>query len=288
MSCAVTEKLRDQASIAPVVSGGEDSGVNPFRTIPWDWKNWLRAWARGAADFIYPPACRLCTADLPETDLTAEPGAPFCASCRSQLLAWRGTSCIRCAAPLGPYLDPQKPCIFCRNDTFAFERVFRLGVYDTILATACLRAKSAHGESLAAGLADLLWECEGNNLEQVGIDVALAVPPHWLKRWTAAHHAAETLASVWARKLKVPLAPHILTKRRWTRPQSRLPPAERRQNLRDAFRVEAAADLRGATVLLADDVLTTGTTAHEVSKLLLQAGAGRVVVAVIARGLGRR
>jgi predicted amidophosphoribosyltransferase len=141
---------------------------------------------------------------------------------------------------------------------------------------------------LAAGLAELLWECEREDLVQAGIDVVAPVPHHWFKRLYSPHNSAETLASVWARKLKVPMAPHILCKRRWTRPQARLLPYERRQNLRNAFRAEASADLHGATVLLADDVLTTGTTAHEISRELMQAGAGCIVVAVIARGLGRR
>jgi predicted amidophosphoribosyltransferase len=67
-----------------------------------------------------------------------------------------------------------------------------------------------------------------------------------------------------------------------------LSPSERRVNLRNAFRLASAAGLSGAVVLLADDVMTTGTTAHETARVLMQAGAARVVVAVVARGMGRR
>jgi predicted amidophosphoribosyltransferase len=62
----------------------------------------------------------------------------------------------------------------------------------------------------------------------------------------------------------------------------------RRVNLRRAFAIGARDAFAGATVLLADDVMTTGTTAHEAARVLTQAGAVRVVVAVVARGLGRR
>jgi predicted amidophosphoribosyltransferase len=67
-----------------------------------------------------------------------------------------------------------------------------------------------------------------------------------------------------------------------------LKPSERRSNLRRAFAATDKHALAGATVLLADDVMTTGTTAHEVARQLKLAGAARVVVAVVARGLGRR
>jgi predicted amidophosphoribosyltransferase len=195
---------------------------------------------------------------------------------------------VKCGASIGPYLDPLIPCTFCRKESFAFERVFRLGVYDTALRLACIRAKSADAEPLAAALAELVWECERDGLEHAGIDVVVPVPHHWLKRLYSPHNSAGTLGAAWAARLKVPLATHILRKSRWTRAQARLLPSERRQNLRHAFQAIPAQGLAGAAVLLADDVMTTGTTAHEISKVLLQAGAARVVVAVVARGLGRR
>src|SRR5262249_7787698 len=121
-----------------------------------------------------------------------------------------------------------------------------------------------------------------------GIDVVIPVPQHWARRMYRPHHAAETLGAAWAGRLQVPLATHILRKCRWTRPQARLTPTERRVNLRGAFQAAPAAGLSVAAVLLADDVMTTGSTAHEAAKTLVQAGAARVVVAVVARGLGRR
>ncbi|MBI3864076.1 MAG: ComF family protein [Planctomycetia bacterium] len=254
----------------------------------WRLPAWARAFARGAADFVYPPACRLCTADLAEREPGCADRAPFCDSCRAELLATRGPACVKCGASIGPYLDPNVPCSFCRNENYAFERVYRLGVYDTALRTACLRSKSSGAEPLTAGLADLMWECEGAELSEARIDVVAPVPHHWFRRFYSPHNPAATLGAAWAGRLKVPQATHILRKCRWTRPQARLLPYERRQNLRNAFQALPAAGLSGAVVLLADDVMTTGATAHEISKVLLQAGAARVVVGVIARGLGRR
>jgi competence protein ComFC len=263
------------------------------RDTRWKVPAWMRTFVRGAADFLYPPVCRMCAAELPEpgaglTSAEAMSVVPFCELCRRDLLISRGLACIRCGGSIGPFLDPKVPCSFCRDERYAFERVIRLGVYDEALRTACLRAKNSGAEPLTAGLAELLWECETDTFRDCKIDVVVPVPHHWLRRFYRSHNAANTLGSVWASRLQVPLASHILVKSRWTRPQARLTPHERRQNLRNVFQAIPSQGLAGAVVLLADDVMTTGTTAHESAKVLLQAGAARVIVAVVARGLGRR
>src|SRR5262245_21734299 len=167
----------------------------------------VRTLTRGAADFVYPPVGRLCTAELPSS--AVPPASPFCDACRQQLLMTRGPACLRCASSIGPYLNPRQPCSLCRDERFAFERVIRLGVYDGALRTACLRCKERGAEPLATGIGDLLWECEADALREAGADVVVPVPQHWIRRIYRPHHAAETLAAAWSARLKVPLASHI-------------------------------------------------------------------------------
>jgi len=266
----------------------------PFR-LP----GWARRVLDATTEFVYPPACRLCDRELPGSagpapNSAAEPegtipsrDAVFCEECARGLATDRTTACRQCGASIGPGLDPALPCAFCYNENYAFERVVRLGVYDAALRTACLKIKQAGAEPLAAALAELTWQLETEAFQENRIDVVIPIPQYSLQRLFRPHHAAETLAEVWSRRLQVDLAPHILRKVRWTRPQARLNPTERRSNLRHAFRAKPNS-LVGASVLLADDVMTTGTTAHEAARQLRQAGAERIVVAVIARGLGRR
>src|SRR5262249_39174033 len=157
----------------------------------------------------------------------------------------RGPACVRCGAAIGPYLDPNAPCSLCRDERFAFERVIRLGVYDGILRSACLRSKERGAEPLAAGMADLVWEGESDALQAAKVEVVIPVPQHWVRRLHRPHHAAETLGSAWAGRLQVPLVTHILRKCRWTRPQARLTPTERRVNLRNAFQATPSTGLSG-------------------------------------------
>jgi ComF family protein len=188
---------------------------------------------------------------------------------------------------VGPNLETSAGCVHCRSDRFAFERVIRLGVYYNRMRSACLQAKSRQGRPLTAAMADVLWEREKSSFLADAFDIVVPVPHHWTARLTSAHVMAETLAGVLSRRLQVPLGSHILAKVRRTPTQTSLTASRRRTNLRRAFRVQSHPDVEGRSVLLVDDVLTTGTTANKVSRVLKRAGAGRVVVAVVARGLGQ-
>lgn len=241
---------------------------------------------RSGTTFVYPPGCPLCG-----TAFDREPGAgpPFprlCADCEKAVAPETPEMCLRCGAPVGPHLDTTAGCIHCGRERFAFETVVSLQAYTGELRRACLRSKQPGGEPLCAALAELLWRRHAAKLQQMRCDCVLPVPRHWMRDFAASNNA-EPLARSLARRLKVPMSAHILAKVRRTPAQTSLTPSERRSNLRSAFRVRKAAELAGATVLVVDDVLTTGTTANEISKVVRRAGAERVVVAVLARGLGQ-
>ena len=112
------------------------------------------------------------------------------------------------------------------------------------------------------------------------------MPPFWAARLFHRGNAAAVVAETLARRLGVPCRPEALAKRRLTPAQSSLPPTDRRRNLRAAF-IASRLLLNGRRVLLVDDVLTTGTTAHRCARALSEAGAASTAVAVVARGLGR-
>jgi ComF family protein len=183
-------------------------------------------------------------------------------------------------------LNSENGCVHCRSDRFLFERVTALGAYDGALRGACLACKQPDGNVIAAAFARLLFERSQSFLSAAGIEVVVAVPRYWLHRVVRPHNAAETLASVLAGRLAAKFRRNALIKVRKTPAQTDLPPTRRRKNLRDAFKVFQPRYVKGRTVLLVDDILTTGATANEASRVLVGAGAKRVVVAVLARGLG--
>ena len=237
---------------------------------------------RAGLKFVYPETCPLCDVELARQD-GFDTSHPFlCSACRQAVTPDVGNTCLRCGSPVGPYVDTSNGCSNCASNRFSFESVIKLGLYEDRLREACIRGKSPGSEPLMAAVANLLWEQERNAFHQAGVDLVLPVPRYWMQRITRPHNPAATLARVLARRLKVDFSTHILCKTRKTPDQSSLSSQQRRMNLRNAFRVRGTSRLAGLTILLVDDILTTGTTANESSKALRRAGAKRVVVAVAA------
>lgn len=248
----------------------------------------FRQTLRDVSNLLYPRVCAFCHREL---DRAETPGAragsgSVCAACRARLVPPVENACLRCGAPLGRYVhsSPTGGCSHCRKHPFAFQKLIRLGTYRGDLRRACLRIKRANGAPLAAALAELLVEREGG-LRTEHYDLVIPIPQHWLQRIKRPHNPAATLATVLSRRLKLPLATHILAKARDTRSQKRLTPTERRANLQHAFRVSRSAGLRNARVLLVDDILTTGATASEAARTLRRAAARSITVAVVGRVL---
>lgn len=242
-------------------------------------RNELTRFRRAGLEFFYPPACALC-----ESFTHGDDDVRLCPDCSAAIAPVLPDRCRRCSAPVGPFLDTTHGCVHCSKDRFAFERVFSVAPYDAALRQACLAAKNGN-DGLAVALAELLWLREADSLRVASIEVVVPVPHHWTERLVRRHLPPATIGRILARRMCVRFEPHLLVKTRRTPAQTDLTPTERRTNLRNAFACPRV-DFHGATVLLIDDVLTTGTTAHRCSTELKRAGASRILVAVAARGLG--
>jgi len=177
-------------------------------------------------------------------------------------------------------------CRRCRNQRLAFDTVRALGIYGGSLREAVLRSKKWTGEPAAIAMAHLLWQRVGERITEERPEVVVPVPMHWSRRLRRGTSSADVLSEVLTRHLGVPTAERLLVRRRNTLPQFNLPPKKRFSNVRGAFGISAAYNLRAERVLLVDDILTTGATCHEVAKVLRKAGARYISVVVIARAVG--
>jgi ComF family protein len=220
--------------------------------------------------------CVACGAALP-------PGRDrFCGPCRAALTSDTQTTCPRCASTVGAFAAVEDGCIHCRNSTFHFDRTIRLGPYEGLLRELILRLKHEGGELLAELLADLWAEHAESRLRELQAEVVVPVPLHWRRRCTRGYNQSEVLARSLAARLGLPCRPGWLRRARFTPDQTRQTAAMRRDNVRNAFQGRPRQGLRQRCVLLVDDVLTTGSTASEAARALRDAGARRVVVAVLA------
>jgi ComF family protein len=167
-----------------------------------------------------------------------------------------------------------------------FHETIAAGLYEGRLRELLLRMKSDKGDPISLAMGKLLWYLRAERLRQLKIDVVVPIPLHWRRRLFHRTNSAAVLAEVLAGQLRAPLADGLLRRRIATRPQSEMTPPQRWKNVRQAFRVGGSYHLRSAHVLLVDDILTTGATCSEAARTLRKAGAERVTVAVVGRGIG--
>jgi ComF family protein len=187
-------------------------------------------------------------------------------------------------------------CAECRRQEYAFDLARSFGLYSGNLRAAILQLKFHHRERLGRKLGELLcslWTCVvGPGLR--GSPIVLPVPLHPDRQRQRGYNQAELLArglakglarrAVRAEDSKPPLVEtHCLRRLRPTVPQAGLDPHARHENVRGVFAVSNPERVREATVLLVDDVMTTGATVSACAEVLKRQGARRVLVLTLAR-----
>lgn len=191
--------------------------------------------------------------------------------------------CPRCGSSLGPGLTAgDDGCGFCPQPMPRFRRLVRLAPYVHPMRGVIHRMKYHSGRRVPAYLARLLADAVAARCGRDRPDLILAVPMHWTRRLARGFDHALALAEAIGRRLGAPVGDE-LTRVRNTPPQVHLAASQRAANVRGAFAAADRSTLRGAHVLLVDDVLTTGATCNEAARTLLSAGASRLTVAVLAK-----
>jgi len=206
-----------------------------------------------------------------------------CNGCATAVTTDPFPACPWCAQTVGPHTDTTEGCAECRGTALGFEKAIRLGPYAGKLRDAVLRMKFLAGEGLADLLGRAFAEVRGDTLRTAGIDLVAPVPLHWWRKWTRGYNQSEAVSRELAAGLGAAVASNLLRRVRWTTQQVQPTREARRENVKGAFRVRTGARVLGKTVLLVDDVMTTGSTLGEAARTLCAAGADRVVVAVLAR-----
>lgn len=235
---------------------------------------------------FFPSDCRLC-----ETPLVSVSRLPVCPECLESLAPIRIAQCVLCGERLAPaqLLIGNGQCQACCEYPPNFDRAVSYGEYDCGLRKLIhllkyervLPAARTLGKLLAASIEQL-------RLAEVDA-VVVPVPLHSTKRRERRFNQSELIARAALRHLssQVQLDRDVLVRQRPTRSQVGLDRDARIQNMHGAFRVAAPQRIAGRTVIVVDDVMTTGTTLSECARVLKRAGAERVFAATVARTLKR-
>jgi ComF family protein len=176
-------------------------------------------------------------------------------------------------------LDDEGRCRLCASGERPFDGVYSLGAYQGRLRELIHLFKYAGIRSLAGPLG--VWLAEACPRQQ-SYDAIVSVPLHWTRRWKRGFNQSEMLGAELQRHLGVRML-RLLRRRKATPSQAGSTAAARRRNLRGAFAVRAPEQVRGKSILLVDDVFTTGATAAAAAAALKRAGAAHVTVLTLAR-----
>jgi ComF family protein len=222
---------------------------------------------------VFPPRCLLCE----EYYQAWGEREWFCRGCHHALFEDTHESCPRCSSTVGPFTDLSAGCPRCRNHTFHFKSTIRLGPYDGKRRDAILRMKFLPGETLAEACGRVF--ADKKSLRDLKIDAVVPVPLHWQRRIARGFNQSDAIAFGIAEGLNKPV--HRLVKRnRATTFQAESSAGQRWLNIKGVF--TAVKPCQNLSILLVDDVLTTGATCSEIAKVLKAAGAAQVYVAVLA------
>jgi ComF family protein len=230
-----------------------------------------------ALELVLPRFCFGCTRPL-----GVDP-APIglCHRCRGRLEPVDPRRCCRgCLRSLPAERGGAPLCLACRRDPPPFERALALWRYrpplDSVLRAFKFGGLDYLGDALARLAAERL-----RALPRAELDLALPVPMPWTRRLARGYNQAERFARPLARELGVPFG-QVLARRGHRRRQSGLDRSERLRLPPSSFRVTDPRRVEGASLLLIDDIFTTGSTARAAAAALEAAGARRIEVLVAA------
>ena len=223
---------------------------------------------------VFPARCPACarTLDSPRR-------GPLCEACWSGLPRHRGAAC-GCGAPLAPGLSA---CGRCRRGLSAFAAGASLGPYEGALRIAVHELKYRSRRRVAVQISEAMLDDPRVRGVLAGAQALVPVPLHPRRQRKRGFNQSELLADALGRGAGIAVAASALVRRQDTRFQTGLTAAARRANVKGAFAVRGRARIAGRTVVLVDDVLTTGATASACAQALREAGAREVRLLTAAR-----
>jgi ComF family protein len=244
----------------------------------------LNAWFRDASlAVLYPAECRVCGRQI---EVWGD--GVVCTSCWEAAAAlWQTRAlCVKCGSPLRALAvqlqTPTRECGKCREFAFALARA--AGAYEHAMLESILWLK--RHPHLPPRLCALLCATFDQIAEFQECETILPVPLHVTRQSERSFNQAELIAAVLAKHtgLRVNTA-SLLRVKPTERHRAGMGVDERAKSLRKAFRLYAPRLIAGRHVLVVDDVMTTGSTAHEIAQTLLDGGARSVKVLTLARAV---
>jgi ComF family protein len=236
-------------------------------------------------DIIYPPRCPLCSRFLSTIENRRVPHR-ICEICLQALMPIAHPLCTICGIPFSTPIGTDHLCENCLRKKPWYDFVRAPYLYSGPLMNAIQRFKYNSETHLSSSLGTLLSSFARDCIPNPEDFVIFPVPLHRQRLRERGFNQSLLLAKVLASHLGTQLDYLSLIRRKYTRSQTGLGKEERRKNVANAFAITTTKILMDKNILLIDDVITTGHTLNECSRILKKSGALKVICLALARTQG--
>ncbi|MGD9568197.1 MAG: ComF family protein [Sedimentibacter sp.] len=238
----------------------------------------MKSYADSFLELIYPEknTCFICE------DYDESIGSKYiCPHCEKLLKKIEPPMCSKCSKPIN-YSSSTNLCQECSSEERHFEMSKSLYAYEGLIKKSIYSYKY-YNKPYFYKLFGRLLVSFMLSTNYTNFDCIVSVPLHSSKMRKRGYNQSELLAKYISKKLDIPYV-DALKRTKKTLKQSEQSRLERRKNLKDAFAIKKTAQkIINSSVLLVDDIYTTGSTVDECSKVLMNYGASKVYVITIAR-----
>lgn len=229
-------------------------------------------------DSIYPRRCTFCDSILGMKEQY------LCKKCRniipSPVIEPR---CKKCGKPL--FYKEKEYCYDCDKTIQSYESGIGIFLYQGVMKEAVMRFKFKGRKEYGVFLGKLMVFYAGDFIKNIHPEIIIPVPIHRKKQSVRGYNQAEVLAKIVSKGFSIPIRTDLVLRKKFTKAQKELNKKERKKNLRKAFEVKKEVG-NYKSVLIIDDIYTTGTTINEIAKKLKTSGVEQVYFLTLCIGQG--
>lgn len=228
-------------------------------------------------DFIYPRRCPVC-------DKAVKPfGSLICEECVPKIKYVKAPYCPKCGKELK---DARAVfCHDCAHREHAYDRGMALFAYRSV-SDSIYRFKYRGRQEYAAYYGERVARILGKKILELHPDALVPVPIHAARKRQRGYNQAEVLAREIGRLLRIPVETKLIKRVHKTKPMKDLSAQERQNNLKKAFKI-LKNDVKLSTIVIIDDIYTTGSTVDAMTATLRMAGIKNIYYAALAIGRGQ-
>ena len=227
-------------------------------------------------DCVYPRICPVCN------KIVSVFGRDICPECERRLTYVGDSFCMRCGKPVD---EDEEYCIDCISGEHVYDEGRAALVYDEYMSKSIYRFKYNGKREFASFYGRVMTDCLGRKIKSWKADAIVPVPVHKSKLKKRGYNQALLLAKELSVRLDIPLYDGLVCRRAATAVQKELSAKERQNNLKKAFNVTQNV-VKLDTVLIVDDIYTTGATVDAMARCLKGAGVQKVYFVSLCIGRG--